>query len=376
MILIIACLTYVFLVVRFFVTLSNFLTKPLLPHSHQLHTDLVSILVPARNEAQNLPVLLQNIRLQDYSNYELLILDDDSSDETATIVEHFSQSENSCKLIVGEPLPADWFGKNWACHQLAQQATGKYLLFIDADVQLRPGLISSVLTQMKTKNLSLLSVFNDQITTSLGEKLVVPLMHYLLLTLLPLKMVYTSKDHKVAAASGQCMCFESQTYLAYLFHKQAKKEVTEDIRIMQMAKKQGLKAAAFLANGFIWCRMYRSYKESILGFSKNLMAGFGDSALLTSLFVVLVSVGYLSFFSQELIAIFTGSTLPFLFYSSILFLIISIRIMVSILSNQNIITNLLFHPLQIITMMILLLISIYKRITNSNRWKGRLISTK
>jgi chlorobactene glucosyltransferase len=103
-------------------------------------------------------------------------------------------------------------GKNWACHQLAAQAEGQYLLFVDADVQIGPEFIQSALHEVKTKNLALLSVFNDQLMYTLGEKLVVPLMHYILLTLLPLRLVYRTKDPRIAAASGQCMVFEAATY--------------------------------------------------------------------------------------------------------------------------------------------------------------------
>jgi chlorobactene glucosyltransferase len=373
---VIALLTYFFLLVRYIVTLVNFLSKPLLPHSSHTYTEKISILVPARNEARNLPLLLDSILRQDYSNYELLILDDDSTDDTAGIIQHYTAKDRRIKLLTGQPLPADWLGKNWACHQLAKQATCAYLLFIDADVQIFPGFIQAALREMKLKKLSLLSVFNDQIMLSAGEKMVVPLMHYLLLTLLPLRLVNITKDYRIAAASGQCMFFEAEAYQLHRFHQQAKNEVVEDMYIMKLVKRLNLKTAACLANGLIKCRMYQSYKEGLLGFSKNLMAGFNNSIWFTSLFVALLSLCYLSFFSDALLSLLSNQWMQYVLYGSLLFFIISIRMMVSVLSNQNIFINLLFHPLQIVTLLVLLVISIYKQLTHSNRWKGRLISTK
>lgn len=372
----IALFVYCFLLIRFLVTLSNFISKPYLPKSDHPYSDLVSILVPARNEAFNLPKLLESIRQQKYSSYELIILDDDSSDATAAIVSQFATSEPRCRLIPGKPLPAGWLGKNWACHQLAAHASGNYLLFIDADVQLSDNFISSALHELKSKNISLLSVFNDQIMVSAGEKCIIPLMHYLLLTLLPLRLVYAVKNYYVAAASGQCMLFESEIYRRHQFHQQAKSAVVEDIYIMQLVKKQGLNGAACLANGLIHCRMYWSYSEGMAGFSKNLMAGFANSAWLTTVFVLSVSVGYLAFLSPTFLTVFSQPYLLYLFYSSVIFLMAGMCIMVSILSNQNIFTNLLLHPVQMATLLALLAVSIYKRITHSNQWKGRLISTK
>jgi chlorobactene glucosyltransferase len=122
--------------------------------------------------------------------------------------------------------------------------------------------------------------------------------------------------------------------------------------------------------------MYHNYQEGIAGFSKNLMAGFGNSTWATSLYVMLITVGYVSFLSPDVIQYFPDQSTLFAFYGSVFFFIISIRLMVSWLSNQNIFSNLWFHPVQMITILLLLFVSIYKRITRSNQWKGRLISTK
>jgi chlorobactene glucosyltransferase len=374
---ILAFVTYSFLLIRFSITLVNYLTKPLLPVKQaSSYTDKVSILVPARNEALNLPLLLASIEKQNYPYYELLVLDDASTDSTAEIVSAYATANPRCRLIGGKTLPEGWMGKNWACHQLAMQAEGQYLLFIDADVQLQPDFIQSALYEIKSKQLALLSVFNDQIMCSLGEKLVVPLMHYILLTLLPLQLVYRTRDHRVAAASGQCIFFDAPAYHTHLFHQKHKKDVAEDIHIMRSVKYRGLKASALLANGLIRCRMYRSYTESVEGFSKNLIAGFSGSVVLCVMVVFLCTLGFLALFSLVPALDNFSPAGSYVFIASVIFLVLSIRIMVSLLGNQPVTDTILLHPLQMLSFFVLLCTALYKHFTNSNRWKGRAVLTR
>lgn len=374
---ILALITYSFLLLRFGITLINYLSRPLLPVKQQTsYSDKVSILVPARNEAATLPLLLASIDKQMHSNYELLVLNDFSTDSTADIISAYAAVNDRCHLLTGEELPEGWLGKNWACHQLASRASGQYLLFIDADVQLQPDFIASALYQMKSKNLALLSVFNDQIMHSLGEKLVVPLMHYLLLTLLPLRLVYGTKDARVAAASGQCMLFDAAQYQTFLFHQEQRDEVAEDIQIMCSVKSKGLKGNALLANGLIRCRMYRSYTESIAGFSKNLIAGFNKSALLCTLVIFLCTASFGAFLYPLSFVEVLPQTGKQLFFLSVIVYSMGIRVMVSVLSNQPIVANVVLHPLQMLSFFVLLCTALYKHLTNTNRWKGRVVLTR
>src|SRR4030042_634333 len=94
---------------------------------------LVSVLVPARNEEENIEACLQSLQKQDYPNFEVLVLDDNSRDRTAEIVSRIAASSNRIQLLRGSPLPHGWAGKPFACYQLAQEAKGEWLLFVDAD---------------------------------------------------------------------------------------------------------------------------------------------------------------------------------------------------------------------------------------------------
>ena len=352
-----------FLILRFSVTLFNFISNPKLGNSVKQYHDLVSVLIPARNEEEDILKLLQSLKSQNYQNIEVIILDDASTDDTLQICKDFSTTDNRFKVICGNPLPNNWLGKNYACHQLAQQAKGKYLLFLDADETVKHNLINNAIHQMVLGKLALLSLFASQITLTLGEKLVVPLMHFLLLNLLPLRLVKLSKNPAFAAASGQFMLFDAKIYKQQLWHQQVKNKVVEDIEIMKAVKQQDFTGETLLANRFLYCRMYKSYKQSLNGFSKNLLAGFGGSIMGLLIFVALLSLG-----------------LPFIYFyanSSLLIvaliLIILNRLLISVLSNQHIIYNIILNCAQIVTLLLLTCITIYKLITRNQVWKGRII---
>ncbi|MGY3053447.1 glycosyltransferase involved in cell wall biosynthesis [Pedobacter sp. UYEF25] len=356
----------VFLVLRFSVILFNFLSNPKLPKLYKRFSSSVSILIPARNEQDNILKLLLSIKNQDYVNYEVLILDDHSEDNTLQIASEFCLENKKFRVVMGKDLPVGWLGKNFACHQLAALAKGAFLFFLDADEEIKPGLINSLLTRMEIGNLSLLSVFTTQQMYSLGEKFTVPLMHYILLSLLPLRLVKLSKNPMFAAASGQCMFFEAENYKVNFWHKEVKGEVVEDIEIMRLVKLRSFKAEALIANNFIYCRMYNGVKEAVDGFSKNLLAGFGKNIWVLLIYLTLVIVGpVLLIFNFNIAQVI----LP-------LALILLGRIMISLLSGQKVIENLVLHPIQMAFFFIIAIISIKKHLLKSGTWKGRQLLTR
>jgi len=356
---------FFFLILRFTVTLFNFISNPKLIQSPKKFNDLVSILIPARNEAEDILKLLESLRKQDYQNIEVLVLDDQSDDDTFKVCDHFSKRDSRFSVTKGANLKKGWLGKNYACHQLAQKAKGKYLLFLDADEEVKNGLINSSIYRMQNRKLSLLSLFTNQVTASFGEKAIVPLMHYLLLNLLPLRLVRLTKTVSFSAASGQFMMFDAIVYQQNQWHQQVKNIVVEDIEIMKRVKQNNLNGEALLANGFIYCRMYKSYKEGIEGFSKNLLAGFGGSIVGLLIYLILVVFGPI------LILIFLNYQL---FFFAVTLIIFS-RIMISYLSNQNVLMNIFYHILQMISLVIIASLSIRKSLNKSLIWKGRIIQS-
>ncbi|PKP35170.1 MAG: glycosyl transferase family 2, partial [Bacteroidetes bacterium HGW-Bacteroidetes-15] len=218
-------------VLRFLVAFFNFLTRPVLPFGKPVGFPLVSVLIPARDEEQNIGKLLSGIIKQTYWNIEVIVYDDQSIDKTSVIVEEFSSADNRISLLKSNGLPKGWLGKNHACHVLAQSAKGDYLLFLDADVMVSPHFIENAVYYAQRKRIVLLSMFPRQELQSLGEKLVVPSMNWILLSLLFLRLVRWSKRRSLAAANGQMMMFDAKVYRDNQWHEQVKSSPVEDISI-------------------------------------------------------------------------------------------------------------------------------------------------
>lgn len=356
-------LIFFFLVLRFTVTLFNFISNPKLTGSVRQYTDFVSILIPARDEEKDILNLLRSISDQEYQNYEVIILDDHSTDNTLKVCQDYCSENKRFKVFSGEVLPKDWLGKNFACSQLGGAAKGKYLIFLDADEIITEGLINNAIHRMKINRLSLLSLFTDQIMLSWGERLVVPLMHFVLLNLLPLRLVRLSKNPAFSAASGQFMMFEAENYRENLWHERVKSRVVEDIEIMKQVKGLGYRGEVLLANGYIHCRMYKSFTEAVDGFSKNFLAGFNYNVAGLFLYLLLVVLGPIaiaSILSIEL-ALFALS------------LIVLSRVMISLASGQRVWQNILLHPVQLLCMVFISVLAVKKHFTKTIIWKGRTI---
>jgi len=350
-----------FLILRFCVTLFNFISDPKLRRVSKHADNLVSILIPVRDEEHNIVPLLQSILDQDYADYEVIILDDSSTDNTFMVCSNFAARDMRFKVIKGKELPKEWLGKNYACHQLSQYAHGEYLLFLDADEKINNGLINSAIYRMQANNLSLLSLFTNQTMLTLGEKMVVPLMHFILLNLLPLKLVFLSKNKSVAAASGQFMLFNADDYRRYNWHEQVKEAVVEDVEIMKQVKVQNLNGEALLANGMISCRMYTCFSEAVTGFSKNFLAAFNYSIGGLLVFLTILIGG-------PLLIITTLNLSLILFMCG---LIILNRVMIAMMAGQSTVLNATLHPLQMVSLTVVAVTSIQKHLTKTNIWKGR-----
>lgn len=353
--------TFFFIILRFAVTLFNFISDPKLRRVSKSYTDLVSILIPVRNEEGNILTLLQSIHQQDYPHYEVLILDDGSTDRTYEICSAFAAGHSLFRVIKGDKLPTSWLGKNYACYQLAQQAQGKFLLFIDADETINNALINSAIHRMHMHKLALLSLFTNQQMQTAGEKLVVPLMHYILLNLLPLRLVYLVKNYSVAAASGQFMLFDAEIYHRHQWHEQAKHKVVEDVEIMKLVKAATFNGEALLANGMINCRMYKGYADAVNGFSKNFLAAFNYSIPGFLIYIVLLIGG----------PMIVMMTLDFHLIFFMAALIILSRVMISLSAGQSAWRNVLLHPVQMLNLTLIAFLAIQKHLTKTNIWKGR-----
>ncbi len=361
-----AILIWIFAGLRLVVAAVNLLTRQWLKPGRVASGHMVSVLIPARNEAQRIGGLLKGLMQQNYKHWEAIVYDDESHDDTARIVEEAASRDERIRLVRGKTLPGGWTGKNHACHQLAKKAKGEYLLFLDADVQMGKEMLSHTLAHMKKHRLSLLSIFPKQLMHTWGEKVSVPLMNWILMSSLPLVFTRRLKAASFAAANGQFMLFHAMTYRQNQFHLLVKDKSAEDIAIARCIKQKGLRLHTILGSDQVRCRMYLSREEAIRGFTKNILAIFGDKAWLALTFVLLTTAGALPVF----LATGAGATMAYLAVT------LFIRILSSISSRQNVAWNILLAPVQQAVFTYITLLAIIKKILKKGVvWKGRVIYT-
>ncbi len=273
---------------------------------------LVSVLVPARNEALRITPCLQSLMAQDYPDYEVLVLDDHSEDATAEVVLSLGftrEKTGGRRLLEGRSLPEGWTGKSWACHQLAAAGRGKYLLFTDADTIHEPAALGAFVGHALETDAALLSAWPRQITGTWSERAVIPLVYVLLLGALPhylLRRLQRRPEYArgasrrtletLGAANGQYILFRRDAYESVGGHAAVRDHLVEDValgRLVAARTGEGMRLINCDGSGLVHCRMYTSFPEVWEGFTKNLRAAFAESSFSFWLFGALQTAGLL-----------------------------------------------------------------------------------
>jgi chlorobactene glucosyltransferase len=237
---------------------------------------LVSLLVPARNEAHNLSTTLPLFLKSDYPNLEIIVLDDQSEDETGALLARAATMDSRLRVISGQPLPPGHNGKNWACQQLANEANGAFLVFCDADVSLGSRAISQSVAHLQHNGAGILTAVPGQRLGSWSEHAIVPLViHVSTLMFVSLNHAFRSASSLFTVANGQWMVFRRSCYRAIGGHAAVKDAIVEDMALCRRAKRFGFRVCTVVAFAQLSVRMYRSFSEVWEGFSKNLFGLMG-----------------------------------------------------------------------------------------------------
>ncbi len=234
----------------------------------------VSLLVPMRNEAARLAAAVPAMLTQDAD--EIILLDDESADDTGTLARALVAGHPRAQVEDGDPAPPGWVGKNWACHQLAAKASGSLLVFCDADVLLAEGAIDAVITEMQIQRADVFSVFPRQITATLGEHLITPLIDDVLLCFLPFWLL-SADVPRAATANGSLLAFTRPAYRHCGGFAAVHGELIEDVAIARRARKARLKLGLVLGGQLVATRMYSGYREVLGGMSRGLLPVTGGS---------------------------------------------------------------------------------------------------
>jgi len=266
------------------ITLTNVLTFPRLNrYKDPKESGLVSILIPARNEASRIRATLQSLLNQEDVRFEILVLDDHSTDSTNRVALEIGEADPRLRILEGLDLPEGWGGKNWACHQLSKEAAGDWLVFTDADVLWGVGSLKCLLAFVQSSRADMATVWPTQKTVTWGERLIVPLMAMAIIAYLPVLAVHYIPWPVFSAANGQCLVFNRKTYDAIGGHEAVKNSVIEDIHLAWKVKADQFRLRMADGAGLITCRMYQNWPEVRDGYAKNLLAGHGRNLFLLTL---------------------------------------------------------------------------------------------
>ena len=260
----------------------------------------VSILIPARNEENRIGAALESIAAESESILETIVLDDGSSDGTKSVIQGFEKRIRGLRIIDGQELPAGWCGKNFACWQLAKQASGELLIYMDADVQLKPGAIAYLQKfTLNNSQIGLASGIPLQVMGTFWESLLIPQIHFVLLGYLPMVAMRRTLDPGFAAACGQLLIVRRDAYFETGGHSSIASRIHDGLQLARHFRKSGFATDLFDATPLASCRMYDNARDVFHGLAKNATEGMAD-------WKAIFPMSYLLIFGQVLPVILLG----------------------------------------------------------------------
>lgn len=335
----------VFLVLRFSVTLFNFLSNPKLGKYGKHFNDKVSVIIEAAEE-EGLAELLSSLQEQDYQDIEVIIREYPGS-IFSTSIAGFCRSDPRFSIVKNVLNPAT-------------DTSGKYLLFLSPRTQVQRGLINSLIYRTKVFDLALLSIIPAQSAHGLMNKVLLPLHSFVLLNLVPLRLVRLFSSPVFSAGSRQCLFFDAVIYRRYNWLEQLNAPASGALELVKAVKQENLKAETLLGSQLILSAAPQNTKGIFLRTGTHLLSGFGNNIFAGLLYLVLVIAGPVVMFANEEYSLLV---LP-------LGLIFLSRIMISFLARQNPLYNLLLHPVHMLMLTGSLLLAIFRKIFTDPRQKS------
>jgi glycosyltransferase involved in cell wall biosynthesis len=321
-------------------------------------------LIPARNEEENIEECLASVGAsKGLAHWQVFILDDRSEDGTADILKRYRANFELIKLL-GDELPSGWLGKPWACRQLSEHASGKYLVFLDADVRLSPSAISSSIALMERLEWDFISPHPRQIALGFLERLIQPLLQWSWLASVPLRIAERFGIPSMTIANGQFFIVHRDAYAAIGGHEAIKSEVLDDLTLARTLIRAGFTGGVAEGSSVAQTRMYTSSNALVDGYTKSLWKAFGNpfgtflaTALLLSTQILPLLLGI------------AGYSLGW-----IAFFVMSLSHALAAIRTRSSTANIFLYPISTFILLVLLGESIRRHIRGKNIWRGRYIS--
>lgn len=270
-----------------FNTLLNLLLLPRLRADAAMVGPLVSVIIPARNEEENIERTVRAFLAQTYEALEVIVVDDASTDATAHILDRIASEDRRLRVISGAALPAGWLGKPWALHQGSVVASGEILIFVDADIVYAPPAIAGAVAELHRSGTAMVTLFPDMVMSSFWERVAMPQLAIVAYSFLPTWLSSRTTTVRLAIGGGTGNMMRRLDYDAVGGHEGLRDAVVDDVAIARKIRRSGRRTTVVRAEHLISVRMYAGGRAVIEGFTKNTFAVFNRSYFWTIAFAIL-----------------------------------------------------------------------------------------
>jgi hypothetical protein len=332
----------------------------------------VTVLIPARDEAAHVETTIRSVLAQrGVPSLTVIVLDDGSTDGTAEILDRLALEDTRLSVVHAPdiPPPAGWLGKPWACARLAELASGSALVFVDADVALRPHAIRAAVAMMREGDFALLAPYPFQESAGWLERLVQPLVTWSWAAMVPLRWAETSTRPSLSAANGQFIAVDADAYRAVDGHRAVRADVIEDVALMRAVKSSGRLTATVDGSTIATCRMYDGSEAVVDGYAKSLWSAFngpiGSVAVNTLLLGIYVAPAVAAITARDA----RTRRIGLLGYAAG----VASRSLVARRTGERTLPDALLQPASIAAFTALNVISWQRHLRGSNNWKGRAV---
>lgn len=332
--------------------------------------EAVSVLIPARNEEGNLRPSLEALLRNPEPDMEVIVLDDHSTDRTAEIVAEFAARDPRIRCETAPPLPPGWCGKQHACRVLAKLARNSLLLFVDADVRLAPDAVARTAAFMQASGASLASGVPLQETGTVSERLLLPLIHFVLLGFLPVEGMRRTRLVAMSAGCGQLFAARRADYERCGGHSMLRDSLHDGIQLPRVFRRAGLRTDLFDATDLATCRMYRTNGETWRGLAKNATEGIGAPATIVPMTLLLLGGQVLPFVVLALAI--RGGPGPAIYLGSLAVGLAWLPRLLAVWRFRQPLGGALLHPLGILALLAIQWGALARQIAGRKpEWKGR-----
>ena len=345
----------------FVISIINFLTIRVVRDRSCTIEKSVSVLVPMRNEEENARALMQALLASSgLRDSEVIILNDGSTDTTYEILEAF---KDKATITEGSSLPVGWLGKTYACQQLADLSRGEILVFLDADVRVKPSAISSAISLMESLGWDFISPYPREHGRTLMMKLVQPLLQWSWLASVPLRIAERGRQESMVIANGQFFIVKRSAYEEISGHASVKSEILDDLSLARTLTRAGFKGGVAEGSEVVECTMYQTNSEMIAGYTKSLWKAFGGALGTTVTLLLLAATQILP------LALLAFGVKP----AVIPLALISLTHLLAALRVKANPVNTIAHPVAGLLLIALIVESYRRRSRGQLQWRGRTV---